>query len=288
MNDIKKSIRNKLSSTQCPEDKKLFNVKGRFVQQNSGVDIRSKPSFLVGYDQTNMVPDGYDSKDSANCPIVAMIHEGEVKFMAEMRERNIVEDINGNPVNWNLSSKPHHRKANSKLPLVVLALHYQTTEELSYQILSETDGLVGHAARGRRSDGSLRSFTPEWLSQSVGPENFNDAVYLDIIPFAHPICGSPTDILSEENYAICMESWSRNVLEPLHKHQGTSIALCSKETGKLYAKHAVGGTIKDLEKIFQSDPSKIISAAADRLVLGYHPSSMYDPPTALEQHGAKN
>ena len=115
------------------------------------------------------------------------------------------------------------------------------------------------------------------MSRYVKSTNFNDAVYLDIIPFAHPLGGSPTDILSARNYAICMESWSRNVLMPLHEHEGTSIALCSKETGKLYAKHVVDGTIKDLERIFQNDPSKIISASTDRLVLGYHPCSMYDP-----------
>jgi len=55
------------------------------------------------------------------------------------------------------------------------------------------------------------------------------------------------------------------------------VALCSKETERLYAEQVAGGTVKGLNKIYLKNTDKFISAEEGKLVSGYHPSAMYDP-----------
>jgi len=197
-------------------------------------------------------------------------YNGQEQFKMEMNDLGIV-------ANWNLASLPYHFDVDNGNPLVCMMLHYQTTDELPFQKLTETDGLYGHTARNRRSNGALRSFTPSHLSHSVGHDNFNDACYLDIYPFAHPKGGSPTDVMTAQQVDKVMESWNKNVLDPIHEHKQTVIALCSKETERLYAEHVAGGTVKGLNKIYLKNTDKFISAEEGKLVSGYHPSAMYDP-----------
>ena len=271
---MKKIIRASLSSTELPGDEKIFNTEDRFVTLSSDTSMTEDQlgdlDFLAnGYDQTNQPPDGYNPSLNTNCP-VAMIHNGQEQFKLEMKELGIEAD-------WNLSSLPYHFDVDNGKPLVCMMLHYQTTDELPFQMLMETDGLYGHTARNRLSNGALRSFTPSHLSNSVGHDNFNDACYLDIYPFAHPKDGKPTDVMTAQQVDKVMESWNRLVLRPIHKHKQTVVALCSKETERLYAKHVAGGTVKGLNKIYLKNTNKFISAEEGKLVSGYHPSSMYDP-----------
>ena len=274
MERVKKTIRASLSSTNLQEDEEIFNTEGRIITLSSDSSMTEDQlgtmRFLAnGYDQTNQPPDGYNPSLNANCP-VAMIHNGQEQFKLEMKELGIEAD-------WNLASLPYHYDARGGKPLVCMMLHYQTTDELPIQKLTETAGLYGHTARRRRSNGALASFTPSHLSNSVGHDNFNDACYLDIYPFAHPKGGSPTDVLTAQQVNKVMESWNRNVLKPIHKHKQTVVALCSKETERLYAKHVAGGTVKGLNKIYLENTDKFISAEEGKLVSGYHPSAMYDP-----------
>ena len=162
---MKKTIHASLSSTELPEDEKIFNTKGRVITISSDSSMTEGQlgdlGFLAnGYDQTNQPPDGYNPSLNANCP-VAMIHNGQDQFKLEMKELGIEAD-------WNLVSLPYHYDVDNGKPLVCMMLHYQTTDELPLQKLTETDGLYGHTARRRRSNGALASFTPSHLSHSVG------------------------------------------------------------------------------------------------------------------------
>ena len=272
-------LRDKQSLADGEKKKKIFDVQDRYVSVHNEYNEEDlgEVSFLNGYDQTNSPPSGYDPDDLENCSVVAEIHKGQEAF------KKVVAHIigkDGGQVNWNLNSLPFHRKASNKKDVVFMVLHYQTTDELNSQILTNFEGQLmsqlAHTARSRRSDGSLRSFTPGYLSASVGPELFNEMVYGDMIPFAHPKGGSPLDILSAKDYSFVMKSWVKHVLLPMHKHERIVIALCSKGTEDLYAKHVVGGNAK-LAKSYKANPNKYVSATEGALTAAYHPSSIYDP-----------
>jgi len=250
------------------ESPKLFDVvSSEKISIRSDVDPNDIPAnlkHLDGYHQRSGRPDGYDVETAS--PINESLYQGEDNFLDSVEH---ITDINGDPIDWNTLSLPANRDPNSSKKLVCLIAYYQTTEESKM-----CPNL--HSFRSTRSHGAKRSATPAFMAASLGQEIFNECAALDMYPFPMPHGGSPLDVLTQEDFDYVMKMWVKHVLNLLLDDDRVVIALCSKTTGIKFAKHVLNGSIKKLHKLYEKNPDKFISAVLGKLVLNYHPESIYN------------
>ena len=125
---------------------------------------------------------------------------------------------NRKPVLWNLMSLPWtERDADSELPLVAMMLHY---------VIDTPQKGLGklRTTRARKSDGSMQSHTCGWENASLETENFVKAVHPNFYPFAFAKGDSPSSTFSKADLETVMDSWTENVLKPMHEISNVKIA----------------------------------------------------------------
>jgi len=264
---IMKSIKSAHTSSEG-EPPKLFDVTQETISIRSDVDPDDIPDnlkHLDGYKQSSGRPDDYNVETA--CPLNESFYQGEDNFRDSVKH---IKDINGIPIDWNTLSLPKRcRSLHNNKKLVVIIAYYQTTKERkSCRDL--------HSFRSRRSDGSNRSATPDFMRASLSEEIFSECAAMDMYPFPMPHGGSPLDVLTQENFDYVMKMWVKHVLNLLLNDPRVVIALCSKTTGVVFAKHVLNGSIKKLHKLYEENPDKFISAVLGKLVLNYHPESIYN------------
>ena len=268
---VQKTMKNRIMSAQTSTDDeptKLFDVvSSEKISIRSDVDPNDIPDdlkHLDGYHQRSGRPDGYDVETA--CPLNESLYQGEDNFLDSVEH---ITDINGDPIDWNTLSLPANRDPNSSKKLVALIAYYQTLEERKM-----CRNL--HSFRSTRSHGAKRSATPAFMAASLGQKNFSDCAALDMYPFPMPHGGSPLDVLTQEDFDYVMKMWVKHVLMLLLNDDRVVIALCSKTTGVVFAKHVLRGSITKLHKLYEENPDKFISAVLGKLVLNYHPESIYN------------
>ena len=165
-------------------EKKLLNVTSRVITVSDGVDPNRLPKdvkSLIGYNQAL----DFQSKVDAHPTVRKELNI----FLNKMDNKT---SLDGKPVICNVASLPEPDSSSDCL--ITMVLNYQTIQTARTMM-----GLSGFKAR--RSDGTMRENTIEWIRCMFGETIFRRTILVDGCPVVYPAYTNPVDFLDRKHLA---------------------------------------------------------------------------------------